>query len=990
MDTSLFDPKVVVEQLSQLDLETQDPLDLEYTYDQWVQIAFHCVSSEPLEYLEWMIKRKPGLIGARHWVDGRTLLHEAVREGDLDKIKVLQHIETIMVPDANGQTAFEVAIDLGDDDTVLEFVPWMEAMQTTDANPYGKLEAMVHEATDMDCYPELLGTLKTAYVHEWLRRRDPKCQDSLPEPEQWWWTPGNWSDTQYFRIYRYLVNHCIDGKWIQVRRLMELTKISCLPRSSTTSTPDAAALGWLLDLSNFQDVDESMIWQYEVIAQTWDADILTLEDCIRKVKASDYLRFVSPNMKFLSRPTLERIDCVKMFASRIEEDGIAALPRLDKLIFYNQYEILKWLVDDKLLDMNFATALKTRLLGDGHDGQNTQEEEVSDPCAICLCSKEIPFPLHDNHTFCLACTSEYFSSVTEQGHYSNETLKCPLCNQPCKIPNMVALASRLICIIEEEYSWLILGTGWPIYKILLGLAAGLDSVIIFEWLIAEYNIDLRTCLFDRGETVLHLAASTGSSLVSKWLVTHHDYLVIIRNEDGDVALMNCITSSSPCSHIALKQIDSKSDIPPSDWVSKALESSSTEIAEYARSRLGTPYDQIYNLLSRNADTEAIVKCLNELEYFKPNFRLDQPEHKELQFCSMLAEFDRLDLFQAILCMDLQDSRLDLEGEIWRQILGSLSEVSKNIELKALVEEWKEVQNVADKIRRQIRNIREWFPGDETITGLRSYLEKYDSLIGQLKTLDPNKKFFTTRYIYEYFTFNKTFHIRGGLTPLGLAIAKNDPNLFDYLAERFQIDPLEASGEFQNINLSLVGKETVGALASYLSRNGHSTEGIADLLTSFITRHSMYLFLPTSDGKEDDYNAAHVEDVIRYTRTLTDIDIVKHIRKHDKFFTSSFLMPLYCECCVEKTAEEFLRLVKLAVEMGIDFVDTNHNQSLIHSIFKRLDIQRLPAVRYLALEKGLNVQHLEPNFSKPGSRERTEMAWKGIKMAQRDMMEMDNK
>ncbi|KAJ3095033.1 hypothetical protein HDU97_007343 [Phlyctochytrium planicorne] len=601
-----FNPTQELSNLESTDLTSLDPLDFPYTPHQWKTLSFlAATTSDYTATLEWMTTH-PFLLQTKHPSTLQTLLHAAVSSSLPENVGTLLSQETINAVDGDGKTALELAISLGDEDVVMEFaecLKWMVDLKRDGADePCGALEAMIEKAKDMECYPALLEGLKTAHISNWIQKSIYDCLNYLKEPESthWWWTPGQWSNDQHFQIYNALVWDSDQGNHQTVKHLLSITKITLKPLLHDVLASDAAALGsWRRLEEPSRDEVESCKIQYLTLLMEWNNQVETLKSCIDwLVIKHEVFSEVSHRLcvvpKFLNTPSHETFEIVKMFAERLDEDGLDVLPTVHTLVEANQLEILKWMVEENYIDMTFVTGLKTRLTSeDAESPTTTKGEYIEDPCSICLCAKEFPVALHDNHTFCLACISEYLPSdiadsddEDDEAEQSNsEKKRCPLCNHLCKTPHMIAMSARLISDIEQSHSWLTFGDNWPIYKILLGLAAGTDSVIILDWLIKTHSIDLRTCLYAHNNTILHIAASRGSLLVISWLLAHHKYLAQTPNACGDIPFETCIKSPSFFDSVALQLLESASAPLPPDWIQLALESTSQNVVSFAKDAL---------------------------------------------------------------------------------------------------------------------------------------------------------------------------------------------------------------------------------------------------------------------------------------------------------------------------------------------------------------------------------------------------------------------
>ncbi|KAI8852570.1 hypothetical protein BC829DRAFT_66442 [Chytridium lagenaria] len=181
-------------------------------------------------------------------------------------------------------------------------------------------------------------------------------------------------------------------------------------------------------------------------------------------------------------PKQVRGHLITSFANMSHNYGAVCLPRLDLLVENGHLSTLRWLFENEYVRPGvivFHAKLK-----DDESSTDKVEEEDDDACAICLSGKQNPFSYSCNHSFCQRCIEEMVVSRRLNGQ-----AKCPLCMTECIIPNPIYLALRLRYSVLTRHPWLPVFDGMTALEVLLGLAAGRDSIHIFVWLIEKWSMD---------------------------------------------------------------------------------------------------------------------------------------------------------------------------------------------------------------------------------------------------------------------------------------------------------------------------------------------------------------------------------------------------------------------------------------------------------------------------------------------------------------------
>ncbi|KAJ3207686.1 hypothetical protein HDU67_007292 [Dinochytrium kinnereticum] len=148
-------------------------------------------------------------------------------------------------------------------------------------------------------------------------------------------------------------------------------------------------------------------------------------------------------------------------------------------------------------------------------------------------------------------------------------------------------------------------------QVLLGLAAGLDSIyIILAWLIMGSKIDPHKTLFSGGQTVLHIASKRGCIITAVWLCRNgvSDFLDV-KDDDGKQPM-------HLDAYMSLFLSLEKEHPLPSDWIALPLASEDLEVAEVGRFFSKTSIREgVKSLFESKSWAENILRACAEGNFF---------------------------------------------------------------------------------------------------------------------------------------------------------------------------------------------------------------------------------------------------------------------------------------------------------------------------------------------------------------------------------------
>jgi hypothetical protein len=202
---------------------------------------------------------------------------------------------------------------------------------------------------------------------------------------------------------------------------------------------------------------------------------------------------------------------IQMLQSMLDRFHVAALPRLDLLIFFGRAEILQFLIDAGHVDLNAP-------INGGVAAETT--------CSMCEKNVSVTSPLCCGHHVCRLCLRALLLNNKEQAT-CNGYVRCSLCLTAVPASNYASVrtplslpcdASIITChALKHLFPWFHgrLQRSMTLGSVLLMFAATVGSLRIVGTLIAA-GVQAATKLKD-GRTIMHVAAARGHFALVKWI-----------------------------------------------------------------------------------------------------------------------------------------------------------------------------------------------------------------------------------------------------------------------------------------------------------------------------------------------------------------------------------------------------------------------------------------------------------------------------------------
>jgi hypothetical protein len=211
--------------------------------------------------------------------------------------------------------------------------------------------------------------------------------------------------------------------------------------------------------------------------------------------------------------------------------SVGFLPRLDLVVSTWQLEILKWMISKEIVDLDQSM--------ESYASNVEAESKSEDLCPLCKRSRyDWDFDCENQHFCCMVCLK------TCLGKLNSKSKGCPVCETP---PNQSSLSvmSRFVQYLLILNSWIFDYVDCrkaQLVDAIILLAAGTNSVLIFEYLIEARKVQIDKLPMKPGKTIMHLVASNGSLLIAKWLCSRGYGLMGCTLDDNEVTPLEICAS----------------------------------------------------------------------------------------------------------------------------------------------------------------------------------------------------------------------------------------------------------------------------------------------------------------------------------------------------------------------------------------------------------------------------------------------------------------
>ncbi|KAI8852572.1 hypothetical protein BC829DRAFT_414532 [Chytridium lagenaria] len=696
-------------------LKTFDENSVIHPPREWLNIALKAMSVNKTHLFEWIINTgKTPVMSIIDPTTRQNLLHEVVTAGCKDLILfLLKHtsVRGLMVQrDANGKLPFELAIEGGKTNIIALFKGYLHELPGVSENGKDRwlpVSSIVQKASHIGAtFDELCNEIRL------LRLKDLETVVTTGsvitnfEAYSWLSSPRSWpKDAE--KILFNLLRGCI---YLQPPASFDINAWEDI-------TPvDAAAVGtWYFRRTK---VDESQaLWEIQRFRnefhRVWDGKMSTLipslrsfypEKSIRNKEETTEAAGLDILAQLTTRPKSDEI--MKGFDNLALMYGAICIARLDLLVECGQIDLLKRLINSGTVDP---------LVDITPTEEDAESLVITDP---------------DTEDRYLASSSKYLSIY----------IQCPYCRHNAPI-TPVGVGFRLRRCIERHHPWLTLDEDTTVEEALLGLAAGLDSIRIFVWLIESLEVNPLDCEFERGDTVLHIAASRGSMLVCLWLCRNgYGDLVDVKNDLEELPWMHAIKSSHPASVGVLHALLSFKTPPPDivDYINDKFEQTT---ADAVTEHVGLPRKLAYirRMFEERKDVDKIITAIF-------NFGQQVRTYSCVQSLLNLAvEFKRHNVFKGLLCHPMSyeffaKSTVRDHAALLQQ---AISSGGADIKRTAIIV--KSLCDIGILLTQNLKRYHKCIARQAPLSHIKSTFQERQKLLRDALKVDPEKEFCVVTY-----------------------------------------------------------------------------------------------------------------------------------------------------------------------------------------------------------------------------------------------------
>ncbi|KAI8852574.1 hypothetical protein BC829DRAFT_384680 [Chytridium lagenaria] len=636
-----------------------------------------------------------------------------------------------------------------------------------------------------------------------------------------------------------------------------------------------------------------------------------------------------------------------LFLSLSSFNGAVHLPRLDLIVKYDQLDIMEWLFEN-----NYArhdTVVPRPVME--NDAFATRLEIVEEfPCRICLDFKQLPTSLPCNHSLCQLC----FERVASRQPMTDHTI-CYFCGEDTMIPFHITLTLRLSYCIKKKHPWFMIHYRMPILHVLFGLAAGMDSINTFIWLIEYWKLDPRKVLFKDGDTVLHIAASRGSILVGEWLCNNnYSSLLEVQNDRGEIPLKQAIRSTKPGASVVVSLMIAL-HAARQPFIDLSVFFGDADISEPVMNVYRRIVDlenakEPRRMFEENQDAESILCRVS----FAPEYWGDQCPIEG--FINLILEFRRCDVFRMMFrgptCIIFSKMTQRKRHDLFKKV-----KVSGTSNMNADALTVKKLFQIEIDIKKVSKKFHSLISGNSELEAVITAYHHHRHLVAKIKTVDPNGVFAIIRHACSApkdFLGTETKMEQSGFE---LAIRSDRIDVAKWLldevvsSERDLDDIIHPSTLFFQDQKFLCLKRSVLVvqLCKHLSV-GYFSKVLHEFIVMFFHQHNSIELL-------------FLEGHIEYLSNVPGVDI-NYLDENGE--TAVFeLGRVFRSHNAGPRGESFLGIIKVLVENGLDLNIVSFKQrcTLLEVLLKEgVNEVTWPTVFWLANEKWLDVSYHYVVFS----------------------------
>jgi ankyrin repeat protein len=649
----------------------------------------------------------------------------------------------------------------------------------------------------------------------------------------------------------------------------------------------------------------------------------------------------------------------KLKSEGIEVNYSDYFPRVDLIILNWQISAFKWIMEVNLINLEEQIMLLNDLNVPVSNEDDVIMESVSvEECSICYNHKQMPENLECGHSFCISCIRKMFiqdGSITQKQ-------KCPLCRSLIDPPIKFSCITTLLHYSAISAPWIkkyFSSTDiFPVWKYLLCLAAGSDSIYIFSEIINKTpNLKLNEFTFNDGHNIMHIVCENAALIIFKWLLCNgFESLAYQENSRGSTPIHYIISCNLLGAFYMLNC--TSSNLMPKNWIQLAKLSDNLSISERAKSEEEEKVIQsLMNSKVLKIASIQVVEMLFRNVEFRYSFRKDA-KAALFFFRNVLLPSERIDVFRLFLNFIIEENlfvKYPLD-----EFKDSIPE--NYVHSKFLHETLSEMEN-SKLIVQELLQLRRRF--DDIIEEKRSP-EEIDTLLEKQSDLISN---LDEKYAGSVSLIDLSNYFRSD--PFSYACREGNVNLVTYLLTRIEFkndlqkieDIIEETFEIEISKILLKHFKSIDALQEY-----QITKSLKLNLEMISIKWLLHY-------KEHDVRKESVGEIFEYAYFCFDL-YKDHIL--NVIIDELPLVYFVFSCCkrvisvkendieLEILSSSLQKILIYFIDLGFDPTKPIRGKDFVQFLISENGGFILPCIRYLSKEKCISLKNIDEKSACYGS------------------------
>ncbi|KAJ2997411.1 hypothetical protein HDV02_005540 [Globomyces sp. JEL0801] len=357
----------------------------------------------------------------------------------------------------------------------------------------------------------VLKSLQQSYFIACIKRRNSLDFLKLLVDSFCYWD-NNWNQKQS-ELYSILCECGKRGDLKLLKWLIESCKFPAVDASARFTLVDTIIMGDYVNLHNIYSKTQQQF--KELIYYEWDGKIENFDILL------DTHEVTRPFLAITYRQSYrERLNTLKYVLLECKDFNFETVPCLFNVVSTAQLQILDWLVDANLIDLNAPLSILQKF------------DATSNICDNCSENHGLVIPVFCNHKVCVNCINVNLKGKKSQ----RNVFKCPLCHEAHNllVMKLTKVASG-VKIIEYHKST-------TLGQLLASIASFTGSILILDWLITKKEVDISFVKYgQKRNNLMHIAAERGDFVICKWLKENgYHFLAFQKNELQQNPIEECM------------------------------------------------------------------------------------------------------------------------------------------------------------------------------------------------------------------------------------------------------------------------------------------------------------------------------------------------------------------------------------------------------------------------------------------------------------------